>query len=202
MVEVDVDGLGSEILWKESLEVDAPEEVDGVGSAEVPDVLRNTSIALPNALASTTAPESQTTLATPAGVFSLENLTLFFLVSVSSFLAARVWWRFLNHEVPASAVGALRVDASKLLERVLARLRRGSGLPMRSISVAEDVSALSMWCRSVSVQTTPPVPALARAAAAPARGGIGGGISEARRRDGIGGSGPPVNSECLRPLFV
>lgn len=172
-------------------------EVDGPGSP-APLFLRKTSMALPRALASTTDPDgrSQTTAATSPGACfeSGANVTFPFLDSFSFFFVANVWCRLANHVVPESVGLSRSVEASKLLERMSARRLVLSGLPQRSISVAEEVRALSMRWRSVSVQTTP----------APERGGMGGGggISEARRRAGIGGSGEPTKSECLRPLFV
>lgn len=173
-------------------------EVDATGStAEL--FLRNTSIALPSALASTTDPDglSQTTAATSpgAGFESGANVTLFFFGgSFSFFFVSKVWCLRVNQVVPDSAGFSLSVEVSKLLDLISERRRVRSGFPQRSISVAEEVSALSIRCRSVSVQTTP----------AFARGGIGGGggISEARRRAGIGGNGAPTKSECLRPRFV
>lgn len=183
--------------------------LDGASfGAAVPDVeapgstaelfLRNTSMALPSALASTTDPDglSHTTAATSpgAGLESGANVTLLFFGSFSFFFVAKVWCLRVNQVVPESAGVSRSEDASKLLDLMSARRRVRSGLPQRSISVADEVSALSMRCRSVSVQTTP----------APVRGGIGGGggISEARRRAGIGGNGEPTKSECLRPRLV
>lgn len=172
-------------------------DVDAPGStAEL--FLRNTSMALPSALASTTDPEglSQTTAAaSPGACFeSGAKVTLVFLGSFSIFFVARVWCLRVNQVVPESKGLSRSEEASKLLDLMSAKRLVRSGLPQRSISVAEEVSALSIRCRSVSVQTTP----------APVRGGIGGGggISEARRRAGIGGNGDPTKSECLRPRFV